>query len=144
GSGRWPRQGLHDAEWITSARAPPASTWDRSRVTAVSTASVGDVASEQVVEIVRVLFLFGEDRLHHDAGRRIIGAEPADDFLVGDDHDTFRLEVLPQHAGEILVFIADVLRVRTAGSGFGTHVRLPAQLAHAFGSLQHVLAFLFG
>ena len=64
---------------------------------------------EEAEQVVGVLLLDGEDRLHQPAGGRILVAEPADDLAVGLDGDPLGDEVLPDHVAERVAL--DVLGV---------------------------------
>src|SRR6266568_2379237 len=97
---------------------------------------------EEVVHVVGVLLLLGQDRLQHVAGGRVVVGEVPDHGPVGLDRDPLSDEVLLDHA-------AQVVPLRVLGGGareqaVGVEVRLPAQLVDALADLVGVLLLLAG
>ncbi len=95
------------------------------------------VSDQQVVHIVRVLFLDAENAFEHDPGGRVVVAEVADELAIVLDGDPLGYEVFPNHVDQVLAFGVlrggagrQALRIEGVADGISFSSRLPESQAH--------------
>src|SRR6476619_467847 len=89
-------------------------------------------ARQQRIDVVGMLFLDGENLLHHSLRRRILAVQPLDDLAVALDRDPLGDEVLAQHIDERIAL--DVLRVTPLRQRVRVEIGLTAELHDALGN----------
>ena len=98
------------------------------------------VGDEQVVHVVRVLFLLGQDALYHHSRRRVFVAEVAHHVTIRLDGDALGDQVLLDHIHQVLPF--DVLRRRAGGQTFGMQIGRASELSDPLGQEVEVFPLL--
>jgi len=85
--------------------------------------------------------LFSKNALQHDAGRRVLVCEVADQFPVVLNDQPFGDQVVLDHLNETAT--GAVLCRRSRRQFFGIEVRNAAELIDPFGCCEHVLSLIF-
>src|SRR6266702_3553939 len=82
--------------------------------------------SEQIYQIIRVLFFNGENIFHHTAGSGIVVAEVIDHVAITVDRNAFSDQIFLDHVGQSVTF--DIFSVTARQQTLRVQIRFPAEL----------------